>query len=74
MKTNKDTQGNHQDNYKSCVDLLSYNKVLDRGFVLIKDNKNKTIKRAKQIINKTNARIQFFDGVVDAVLNKNNND
>ena len=58
----------------NSLDLLSYNKVLDRGFVLIKDNKNKTIKRAKQIINKTNARIQFFDGVVDAVLNKNNND
>tara|TARA_B100000686_G_scaffold54455_1_gene58685 strand:+ start:31039 stop:32391 length:1353 start_codon:yes stop_codon:yes gene_type:complete len=53
-----------------ALDLLSYNRVLERGFVLIKDKENKTIKRAKNISQDTQASIKFYDGTVNAILNK----
>ena len=53
-----------------ALDLLSYNRILERGFVLIKDDKNKTIKRAKNISKGTRANIKFYDGEISAILNR----
>ena len=55
-----------------ALDLLSYNRILERGFVLIKDEENKTIKRAKNVIKDTKASIKFYDGTIKAILNKKN--
>ena len=56
----------------NALNLLSYNRTLERGFALIKDEKNNTIKRAKDISKISKVNIKFFDGLVSADINKNN--
>ena len=54
-----------------AIESLSYNRVLERGFALIKDENNKPITRAKNIANDTNAVIHLYDGKIKAKLSKN---
>ena len=56
----------------NALNLLSYNRTLERGFALIKDEKNNTIKRAKDISKISRVNIKFFDGLVSADIDKNN--
>ena len=56
----------------NALNLLSYNRTLERGFALIKDEKNNTIKRAKDISKISKVNIKFFDGLVSADIDKNN--
>ena len=56
----------------NALNLLSYNRTLERGFALVKDEKNNTIKRAKDISKISKVNIKFFDGLVSADIDKNN--
>jgi len=53
------------------IESLSYNRILERGFALIKNENNQPITRAKDITNDTNAIIHLYDGKVKAKLSKN---
>jgi len=53
------------------IESLSYNRILERGFALIKNENNQPITRAKDITNDTNAIVYLYDGKVKAKLSKN---
>lgn len=51
-----------------AIEALSYNRILERGFVLIKKSDGVSITRAKDIVKNTKAFIHFYDGIVNAEL------
>ena len=54
-----------------AIESLSYNRILERGFALIKNENNQPITRAKDISDNTNAIVYLYDGKVKAKLSKN---
>ena len=54
-----------------AIEALSYNKILERGFALIKNENNQSITRAKDIVKDTNAIIHLYDGKIKAKLSNN---
>ena len=48
----------------------SYERWLDKGFVIIKDTNNKLIKKATEIKEKQNININFSDGYAKAKISK----
>ena len=56
-----------------AIESLSYNRILERGFALIKNENNQPITRAKDISDNTNAIVYLYDGKVKAKLSKNDN-
>jgi exodeoxyribonuclease VII large subunit len=55
----------------TALEAYSYNKILEKGFALIKNEKNKSIIRSKNVIKDTKATIYFYDGTIKALLKKN---
>ena len=56
-----------------AIEALSYNRILERGFALIKNENNQSITRAKDIVKDTNAIIHLYDGKIKAKLSNNDN-
>ena len=54
-----------------AIESLSYIRILERGFALIKNENDQPITRAKNIVEDTNAIIHLYDGKVKAKLSKN---
>ena len=54
-----------------AIEALSYNRILERGFALIKNENNQSITRAKDIVKDTNAIIYLYDGRIKAKLSNN---
>ena len=54
-----------------AIESLSYIRILERGFALIKNENDQPITRAKNIVYDTNATIHLYDGKVKAKLSKN---
>jgi exodeoxyribonuclease VII large subunit len=54
-----------------AIEALSYNRILERGFALIKNENNQSITRAKDIVKDTNAIIHLYDGKIKAKLSSN---
>ena len=54
-----------------AIEALSYNRILERGFALIKNENNQSITRAKDIVKDTNAIIHLYDGKIKAKLSNN---
>ena len=54
-----------------AIETLSYNRILERGFALIKNENNQSITRAKDIVKDTNAIIHLYDGKIKAKLSNN---
>lgn len=49
------------------LESLSYHKVLERGFAVVRDNKGNAISDGKKITNGATLGIEFRDGIVDVV-------
>lgn len=65
---NKITQKHGEfDSPARLLESLSYHKVLDRGFAVIRDGKGQAISDGKKIANGASLGIEFRDGIVDAV-------
>ena len=56
-----------------AIEALSYNRILERGFALIKNENNQSITRVKDIVKDTNAIIHLYDGKIKAKLSNNDN-
>ena len=56
-----------------AIESLSYIRILERGFALIKNENDQPITRAKNIVEDINATIHLYDGKVKAKLSKNDN-
>jgi exodeoxyribonuclease VII large subunit len=56
-----------------AIEALSYNRILERGFSLIKNEDGLSIKRAKDIVKDTKAIIHFYDGKINAKLSNDDN-
>ena len=54
-----------------AIEALSYNRILERGFALIKNENNQSITRVKDIVKDTNAIIHLYDGKIKAKLSSN---
>jgi exodeoxyribonuclease VII large subunit len=54
-----------------AIESLSYIRILERGFALIKNENDQPITRAKNIVEDINATIHLYDGKVKAKLSKN---
>ena len=54
-----------------AIETLSYNRILERGFALIKNENNQSITRVKDIVKDTNAIIHLYDGKIKAKLSNN---
>jgi len=51
-----------------ALEANSYNNILEKGFALVKNEKNKPIIRSSNIIKETRATIHFYDGKIKAIL------
>ena len=49
------------------IESLSYHKVLERGFAVIRDDKGKAISDGQKIANGATLGIELRDGIIDAV-------
>ena len=54
----------------NALNLLSYNRTLERGFALIKDENNNTIKSITDTAKVNRINVKFYDGSVNADLEK----
>ncbi len=62
-----DKINNSFDIKKQMLESLSYKQTLARGYVVVRDDQDKIISKAKNITN--NLQLEFFDGIIKATKN-----
>ena len=58
------------ENYINILETLSYQRLLERGFVLLKNDKNELIKTVDKVKIDENLNIQFLKGKIFAKVEK----